>query len=199
MFRWYHWQGDRKFLICSDPDEYCGCVPVFLRYLGGFPFNSPLHDVVEVDHAFTCSRRSIVSSRNDCSCRNGAQTRKRERGYTHTMLAVRRHPEDCSYLPLLGTAGGATWWQVSESKWACPRGMGLGFRRESRATAGPRDRRFDDAGPAACPWGRTILTWAAACRDGEYTLGDARARVSARGESGNVNCDRDRVCGSTAI
>lgn len=57
------------------------------------------------------------------------------------MLAVRRRPEDCSCLPLLGTAGGATWWQVSESKWACPRGTGPGFRRECRATAGPRDRR----------------------------------------------------------
>ncbi|KYQ57461.1 hypothetical protein ALC60_03422 [Trachymyrmex zeteki] len=27
------------------------------------------------------------------------------------MLTVRRRSEDCSYLPLLGTAGGATWWQ----------------------------------------------------------------------------------------
>jgi len=69
------------------------------------------------------------------------QMQKRERGYTHTMLAVRRRPEDCFYLPLLGTAGGATWWQVSESKWACPRGTDSRFRRECRATAGPRDRR----------------------------------------------------------
>lgn len=34
------------------------------------------------------------------------------------MLAVRRRPDDCSYLLLLGTAGRATSWQVSESKWA---------------------------------------------------------------------------------
>lgn len=61
-------------------------------------------------------------------------------GYTHTMFAVRRRPEDCSYLPLLGIAGGATWWQVSESKWACPRGTDSG----ERTTAGPRDAlRFD--------------------------------------------------------
>lgn len=116
----------------------------------------------------------------------GAQTRKRERGYTHTMLAVRRHPEDCSYLPLLGTAGGATWWQVSESKWACPRGTGLGFRRESRATAGPRDRRPAVSTMRARPHvrgaARSDVGRSAVCvpRRGEYTT-RASARVCAGG------------------
>lgn len=154
---------------------------MFLRYPGTLSCGSPLHDVAESGHAFTCSRRSIISSRNDCFCRHGARTRKREREYTHTMLAVRKHPEDCSYLPLLGTASGATWWQVSESKWACPRGTGPGFRRESRATAGPRDRRPAVSTMRARPHD---LTWAAlrlACRDGEHTFGDARARVCAGG------------------
>jgi len=97
------------------------------------------------------------------------------------MLAVRRRPEDCSYLPLLGTAGGATWWQVSESKWACPRGTGPGFRRECRATAGPRAtvRRFRryETGCMILTWAATSCDLRAATRNGEHTFGDARARV----------------------
>lgn len=49
------------------------------------------------------------------------------------MLAVRRRPDDCSCLSLLGTARGDTWWQVSEASWDRPRETGPGFRRESHS------------------------------------------------------------------
>lgn len=130
--------------------------------------------------------------------------RKRERGYTHAMLAMRRRPEDCSCLPLLGIAGGATWWQVSESKWAYPRGTGPGFRRESRATAGPRDRR-----PAVSTMrARPRVRGAARSNVGRCGLRAATTSIhtethactcAGRGESGNVNRNRDRIRGSTAV
>lgn len=49
------------------------------------------------------------------------------------MLAVRKRPDDCSCLSLLGTARGDTWWQVSEASWDRPRGTGPGFWRESHS------------------------------------------------------------------
>lgn len=65
--------------------------------------------------------------------RQGGRTWKRQRGKTRAMLAVRRRPDDCSCLSLLGTARGDTWWQVSEASWDRPRETGPGFRRESHS------------------------------------------------------------------
>lgn len=101
------------------------------------------------------------------------------------MLAVRRRPEDCPCLPLLGTAGGATWWQVSEAKWACSRGTGPGFGGE-RERGLPQLARESFASPSCDVSTRTRLargltarglTLGAGLRAATASTRDARACV----------------------
>lgn len=194
MSRRYHWQGDRRFSTRWLQTDLDGCrnrrttragVPSGAPVL---PVRNTLDEISSARHMFPAMilRHGVLER----------TTVTRQRGYARAMLAVRRRPEDCPCPPLLGTAGGATWWQVSEAKWVCSRGTGPGFRGERAATAGPP---CDVSTWTRLARGLTArgLTLGAGLRAATASTRDARACVPRGGIRKRESRSRSR--GSTAV